>query len=127
MPLPPVGVSTKSRGTTLNAAGNAAGVDLARLKSSCVGAVPELIVIVLLGLPNARDTPPRSVRRTVPRTSAAPADVPLCCRIAPDATVRSVVSVNAPATDASTVPVPLLTVTPFALLIVRLLKDLEPS
>ena len=78
MPLPPVGVNVISRGTTLTVAGKVPGAALTRLKSIWVGAVPELIVIVLFRLPKGLSVRPRSVRRTVPITSAAPADVPLC-------------------------------------------------
>src|ERR1051326_7131486 len=116
-----------SRGTTLIPAGNVPGAALTRLKSSCVGATPVLIVTVLLTLPKDRSSTPRSVRLTVPSTSAAPVDVPLCCRTAPDAIVRSVLSVNKPLTEASTAPVPFTSMTPFALLTNRPPKFLAPS
>src|SRR5215813_877405 len=115
-----------SRGTTFTPAGNDAGADLTRLKSNWVGATPELIVIELFRLPKTLSVTPRSVRLTVPITSAAPVDVPLCCRIAPDATVRSVLRVNRPETEASTAPVPLTTCTPLTLLINRPAKFLAP-
>src|SRR5215212_9961287 len=126
IPLPPVGVKVMSRGTTLTPAGNVPGAALTRLKSNWVGGVPELICIVLFRLPKDRATPPRSVRLTVPSTSNEPAEAPLCWRIAPGTTVKSVLSVSIPRTDASTGPVPLSTDTPLTLLTNRPPKFFTP-
>ena len=75
-PAPPVGVSVTWRGTALTSAGNVPGSAFTRLTSSCVGGIPELMVIAVFRLPNDLATPPKSVRLTVPSTSAAPVDVP---------------------------------------------------